>query len=139
MTVGFVLFGLGLIAFGVALRDVLDGPTWIAAIATGACTLGVAATPLRGWSGDAVHGVFAGLGYATLVLLPLLAASPLARTGRHRWSRASVVIGLLAGICLAATALGPAHGLWQRLGLTLVDAWVVATAIAFLRLCETRS
>jgi hypothetical protein len=35
-----------------------------------------------------------------------------------------------AALCLAATTLGPAHGLWQRLGLTVGDIWIAVTALA---------
>jgi hypothetical membrane protein len=132
MTAGFVVDGLGLIAFGIALREALEGRAWMAAIATGGCTLGVAATPLGGWSGDAVHATFAGLGYAAIVALPLLASTPFARTGRAGWARASVVAGTISAICLLASTFGPAHGLFQRLGLTLADAWIVATASALI-------
>ena len=38
-----------------------------------------------------------------------------------------------AGLCLLATVAGPAHGLFQRLGLTIGDAWIVATAVVLLR------
>ena len=132
MTAGFVVFGVGLIAFGFALRDALEGPAWIAAIATGGCTIGVAATPLGGWAGDNAHAAFAGLGYATLVALPLLAARPLARCGLVRCSRASILAGLVAAFCLAASTFGPVHGLWQRLGLTTGDVWIVAAAVTIL-------
>jgi hypothetical protein len=104
----------------------------MAAIATGGCTLGVAATPLGGWSGDAVHATFAGLGYAAIVALPLLASTPFARTGRAGWARASVLTGTISAIWLLASTFGPAHGLFQRLGLTLADAWIVATASALI-------
>jgi hypothetical membrane protein len=128
MTTGFVLFGIGVVAFGLALRDTLPGPAWMAAVATATCTLGVAATPLGGWSGDAVHAAFAGAGYATLVALPLLASAPLARAGRAAAARLSIGIGVVAGACLVASTLGPAHGLWQRLGLTVGDVWIVSVA-----------
>jgi len=36
-------------------------------------------------------------------------------------------------VCLLATVAGPAHGLFQRLGLTIGDAWIVATAVALTR------
>ena len=91
MTVGFVVFGLGLIAFGLALRSVLDGPAWVAAVVTGAATLGVAATPLGGWSGDGVHAAFAGIGYLSLVAVPMLASFPMFRAGRVGWARASAL------------------------------------------------
>ena len=128
MTTAFVVDGLGLVAFGIALREVLEGRAWMAAVATGLCTLGVAATPLGGWSGDAAHATFAGLGYATLVAVPLLAAIPLARAGRPALVRASVLAGAISAAGLLASTLGPAHGLFQRLGLTVGDAWIVAAA-----------
>jgi hypothetical membrane protein len=132
MTAGFVGFGLGLIAFGAALRDQLDGPAWIAAVVTGASTIAVAATPLGGWSGDGVHALFAGVGYVSIVALPLLAARPISRRGARAWARASVAMGAVAGACLLASTLGPAHGLWQRLGLTIGDVWIVTTAVALI-------
>ena len=132
MTTGFVLDGIGLIAFGVALREVLDSRAWIAAVVTGASTLGVAATPLGGWSGDTAHAVFAGLGYATISALPLLAAAPLARQGRTGWARLSVFTGAISAVALVASTLGPAHGFWQRLGLTVGDAWIVAIALSLI-------
>jgi hypothetical membrane protein len=128
MTIGFVGFGFGLVAFGLALRDALDGWAWIAAVVTGVATIGVAATPLGGWSGDGVHAAFAGLGYVAIVALPLGAVRPLARGGRTAWSRASLVTAAASALCLVATLAGPAHGLWQRLGLTVADVWIVVAA-----------
>jgi hypothetical membrane protein len=135
MTVGFVVFGLGLIAFGFALRTALEGRAWIAAVATGACTVGVAATPLGGWSGDTVHAIFAGRGYSMIVALPLLASIPFAHRGRRGWAIASRVTGATAAFCLAATTVGPAHGLWQRLGLIVGDTWIAVTALALASMC----
>lgn len=128
MTAGFVVDGLGLIGFGLALREVLEGRAWIAAVVTGVCTIGVAATPLGGWSGDQAHAAFAGLGYVAIAALPLLAAPGLARNGRSDWARVSVLTGTISAASLVASTFGPAHGLWQRLGLTMGDAWIVATA-----------
>jgi hypothetical membrane protein len=132
MTAGFLVDGFGLIAFGLALRQTLEGRAWMAAVATGACTIGVAATPLGGWSGDAVHATFAGLGYAAIVAIPILAAAPIAQTGRVGWARASVLTGSISAISLLLSTLGPAHGLFQRLGLTIGDAWIVATALSLI-------
>jgi hypothetical protein len=128
VTVSFVLFGFGLFAFGFALRAALGGRAWIAALATGVCTIGVAATPLRGWSGDDLHAVFASLGYVAIVAIPLLAAPALAGTGRRRAALASVLAAAVSAICLVASTFGVAHGLWQRLGLTVADAWIVVMA-----------
>jgi len=106
----------------------------VTAAATGLATLGVAAAPLgRSTAGDGVHGVFAGTGYVTLALTPLLAAGPLRRARRSTLANLSVAAGVLAGLSLLATTAGAADGLFQRLGLTIVDVWIVATATEILR------
>jgi hypothetical membrane protein len=129
MTIAFVVFGIGLIAFGLALRAAQPGPAWIAAIATGTSTIAVAATPLDALASDALHGAFAAFGYVTLVLVPLLSARPLARVGRLGWARCASVVGAVSAVCLLATAVGPAHGFWQRAGLAVADLWVVARSV----------
>jgi hypothetical membrane protein len=134
MTGGFVVFGIGVPLYAVALRRTLPGCAWAAAMASGVATLGVALFPLdQSHAGDRLHAVFAGVGYAALALTPLLAARPLWRRGQRGAAVASVVIGAASGVCLAATVAGPAPGFFQRLGLTLVDAWLVATAVTVAR------
>ncbi|MEP6624056.1 MAG: DUF998 domain-containing protein [Acidimicrobiia bacterium] len=130
MTTALVVDGLGIIAFGLACRDVVDGPAWIAAVATGVDTLGVAASPLRGWTGDQVHAGFAAVSYVATSALPILAAGPLARSGRPTWARASVAAGVISAVALLASTAGPAHGLFQRLGLTVADVWIATAAAA---------
>ncbi len=134
MSAGFVAFGVGVPLYATALRRALPGPAWTAAVATGLATVGVAATPLDSSEAiDTLHGVFAGTGYATLAATPLLAARPLAAAG-HRWAAAtSLALGAAAAACLAATLVGERHGLWQRLGLTIGDAWLLASAAWMLR------
>lgn len=133
MTAGFVSFGSAVLAYGVALRDSLGGRAWVAASATGLATLGVGAFPLDGSSTrDVVHGGFATVGYASLALTPLLAAQPLAACGHARAATASRVVAVLSGACLVATALVPAHGLLQRIGLTLAHGWLAASAAAII-------
>ena len=134
MTAGFVVFGIGVPVYAVALRAALPGRSWLTAAATGLATLGVAVAPLgRSASGDALHGVFAGAGYVTLALTPLLAAGPLRGAGRSTAANISVATGVVAGLSLAATTVADANGLFQRLGLTVGDVWIVATAAAILR------
>ncbi|HEX2700451.1 MAG TPA: DUF998 domain-containing protein [Acidimicrobiales bacterium] len=133
MTAGLVAFGTGLPAFGLALRRTMAGPAWALATATGIAALGVAATPLGSPGRDGVHGAFAAVGYATLAGLPLAAVRPLAAQGRTGWARWSTLAGAASAASLAATLLGPRHGLFQRVGLTIGDAWVVATALGILR------
>ncbi len=132
MTTALVVDGLGIIAFGFACRDVLDGPAWIAAVVTGVGTLGVAASPLRGWTGDQVHAGFAVVSYVATSALPLFAAAPLARSGFPGWARASVAAGIVSAVTLLASTAGPAHGLFQRLGLTVGDLWIATAAAAIL-------
>jgi hypothetical protein len=133
MTAGFVAFGIGVPVYSRALRAALDGPAWITAFATGVATLGVAAAPLDAHGQSTLHGCFAVAGYATLAATPLLAARPLGRAGRREWAALSRLTGVASAACLVATIAGPAHGLFQRLGLGVVDAWIVATAIELLR------
>jgi hypothetical membrane protein len=118
MSAGFVVFGLAVPAYGLALRRSLPGPAWTTAVATGLATLGVAAFPLDGPAGDTPHAIAAGIGYATLAATPLLAARPLHRSGRPRWAVASVVSGQRSLSCghggRARHRVASAHGSWHR-------------------------
>jgi len=134
MTTGFVCFGVSVPIYAGALRRSVHGPAWLAAVSTGIATLGVAAFPLDVSPAiDTVHGVLASIGYATLAATPLLAARPLAEGGQREAAALSLAAGVLAGFSLAATALGPAHGLFQRIGLTIGDVWLAASAAVILR------
>ncbi len=129
MTAGFVCFGLAVTAYGLVLRHHLGGTAWVAATTSGVATLGIALFPLGTSSAvDAAHNTMAGLGYVALVAMPLLATAPLRRGGHPHGALASLVVAALAAGCLAATLPGPAHGLYQRTGLTLVDGWLMASA-----------
>ncbi len=131
MTTGFVAFGLALPIYSSALRHHVPGRAWMAAAATGLCTLGVAMTPLdRSSAVDTAHAVFAGLGYVTLAATPLLAARPLRRLGHHWFARSAIIAGSVSVVSLALSVGGLPAGLFQRLGLTASDAWIVASALA---------
>lgn len=129
MTAGFIGFGTGVPIYAIALRGSLPGSAWKTAVATGLAILGVAAFPL-GVSSTVglVHGGFAVLGYATLAATPLLAARPLTACGHRRAAMASVATGVTSGLFLAASLIAPAHGLLQRAGLSVTDAWLIASA-----------
>ncbi|MGY6500990.1 MAG: DUF998 domain-containing protein [Acidimicrobiales bacterium] len=134
MTGGFVVFGLSLPLYAAALRRSVEGPAWIAAATTGIATLAVAATPLdRSATVDAWHGVAAGAGYLTLVAVPLLAARPLFRSGHRTLAGAGVVAGAISATALVLTATALPTGLFQRIGLTVTDLWIVASAAAMWR------
>lgn len=129
MTAALVALGTGMAFYSIALRSRLGGPAWIPALANGVVTLGVAALPL-GSGYDTAHGVAAGLGYATLAAIPVLATPRLSARGRagRRWAGASATVGIASGILLAASLTGWRGGLLQRLGLTLAQSWVVVSA-----------
>ena len=133
MTAGFVAFGVGVPLHGLALRSALQGMAWVLAVATGVATLGVAAFPLGSPSSDAAHGVCAFAGYAALSAMPLVASRSMAGQGRLGWARLSTAAGVVSGASLLATTLGPFDGLFQRIGLTVTDAWIMATAVEVLR------
>ncbi len=85
-------------------------------------------------SGD-IHGAFAGLAYASLAATPIAASVALRRTGNKTLARTSIATGLLCAAALVASVAGPdhVHGLLQRIGLTIGDAWIIASAIAMMR------
>lgn len=131
MTAGFVAFGLGVPLFAQALRRTLGGPAWIAATTTGMATLGVAATPLGRF--DAAHLWFATLGYASLAATPLLAAPTLRARGSRLAANWSLACGVASAVLLAASTIDVANGVTQRLGLGLVDLWIVVAAVSIIR------
>jgi hypothetical membrane protein len=134
MTAGFVTFGVSLPAYAWALRSRVPGLAWIAAASTGLATLGVAATPLdRSDTVDRLHGVFAGIGYLTLAATGLLAAAPLNAMGHRRLARSGIAAGLASAIALALSVTDLPTGVFQRVGLTVSDAWIIATAVGIRR------
>lgn len=133
MTAGFVVYGIGLIGYGMALRRSLPGPAWLPAVGTGVATLGVAAFPLGTAVTGAIHAAFASLGYLGLAAVPLAVSRQLDARGHRAWSRLSVLAGGLSGAALVASvAVSPAHGLTQRIGLTIGDTWVAVSAVVLL-------
>ncbi len=133
MTAGLVAFGGGLCLYAVALRGALAGPGWVAAALAGASALGVAAFPLGESANDGPHAAFAVTAYAAVAGIPLLAVQPMRASSRLGWARFSLSAGLLASGLLLATAVGPASGLFQRMGLTVADLWIVPNAVDILR------
>ena len=134
MTAGFVTFGLSLPVYAWALRSTVPGRAWISATVTGLATLAVAAAPLdRSDTVDRLHGIFAGIGYLTLAATPFLAAPPLLAMGHRHLARSGIAAGITSVIALVLTTTGLPTGLFQRVGLTVSDAWIVATALAIRR------
>jgi hypothetical membrane protein len=122
MTTGLVVFAAGVSAFARGLPK----PARIVGYVNAAATLGIAAFPLHAGI-DHLHALAAGTGYASLALMPVLAARARGRSA----AIASVAVGLLAGASLLASAMtDTTNGLFQRVGLTIVDAWIVVSALA---------
>ena len=134
MTAGFVCFGGAVPAYSAAVRNSLGGRAWLAVATTGVATLGAAAFPLdTSPTTDRVHRQFAVLASSSLVLAPVLAAQTLSARGHGRAAAASRLVGATSGGCLVASAFVRSEGLLQRIGLTLSDGWLVASAVAILR------
>lgn len=135
MTAGFLVFGAALPTYAVALRQALPGPAWKFAAANGVATLGVAAFSLGTPTSGDIHGVFAGLAYASLAATPIAASVVLHRNGHQALARTSIATGLACAAALVASVVGPdhVHGLLQRVGLTIGDLWLITSAIAMMR------
>ena len=130
MTGGFLAFGLGVSLYGAELRAAMPGGSGVAAMTTAVASVGIAASPLGSTFGDGPHAAFAGLAYLSLASAPILGGRYLAGHGRRGAAAASVAIGIASGASLlASTLVSRQVGLFQRLGLSLGDAWIVATAL----------
>jgi hypothetical protein len=123
MTAGFLTFSAGLSLYAVAARDHLSPRVAALAAANALATVGVAALPLEGFGGSAGHAIAAGSGYATLAAMPAI-------SGLRGGKVLSAAIALALGVSVAGTER---TGMFQRAGLTLGDAWIVATALWMVR------
>lgn len=138
MTAGFLGFGLLLPVFAQRLPELVGAgrALRVAATVAGVSTLGVAILPLQrdaGGRGDALHAVAAGIGYVAMAASPLLAAPALRRTGRRRAAALSVGVGVASATALTISVTTGPTGLWQRVGLGVVDAWFAGWALHSLR------
>lgn len=142
MTAGFVAFGVLVPVWARTLGSLL-GSTTLRGVVTvaGLATLAVAALPLTqqgDTTQDALHAVAAGTGYMAMAATPLVAAPLLRQRGHGRAAALSLAVGAVSALSLVGTLLVGEDGQvgsggLQRLGLTVVDAWHVATAGAVLR------
>ena len=137
MTAGLLMYAAGLAGYAAAAADddIDELGWWPAALVCAAATAGVAATPLEGDLGGLPHAATAITGYASLAAIPATAAVRLRRAGRSGLSRVATVTAAASAACLTVSvAMDPVTGAWQRAGLTIGDAWLIATgAFAALR------
>lgn len=130
VTSGMVAFGIGAIAFAPRL----GGRATVALFLAGVASFSVAAFPCtegcpgNGSFTDVAHVIAAGAFYIAFVATALLVEP-------RRTS--DVVTAVVAAVALAlhASGLGP-NGLLQRVGLTLLDAWLFVTALSHARWVE---
>ena len=137
MTAGLVVFGLLIPVWAFAVARVLDEPRLrISVTVAGLATIAVALFPLSRDTGqpqDVAHAVSAGLGYVAMAVSPLLGALALRRRGLRRAAAVSAAVGVVSACALVASVTTDYGGGFQRLGLTVVDAWYVVVATWVLR------
>lgn len=129
MTAGLVTFGVGVGIAAAGLRSTIGRAAAFALAVTATSTLAVAALPL-GVSDlvDRLHGVAAGIGYLALAAAPIAAARPLRRHGARTLARLGTIAAAVSATSLGASLVTDANGAFQRIGLTVVDVWIVTVA-----------
>ena len=141
MTAGMAAFGVGAMALATELRrrEALPSPWplagWLPVGLCGAATVGVAALPLNAGIDDA-HLVAALLAYVTLAAAPALAAIRPRRAGAasdSTWRATSLIASLVVAGALGISVATQPTGVFQRIGLTSGDVWVMALAVRNLR------
>ena len=127
VTTGMTVFGVSCIAFSPVVEEGRK-PLFLAGLAS----LGVAAFPCSpgcpgaGELTDTAHTIAAGTIYVALTAAP--AANAL-RSSSRPYARYSLATAIVAGTALAVHAFGEGpNGLFQRIGLTTNDLWLVVTA-----------
>ena len=132
MSACFVVFGVLVPLWAPTVARELATPALRPAVTVaGLATVAVAALPLTrepGGTQDLLHAVTAGTGYVAMALTPLLAAGGLRRLGRPRAAGLSAAVGVVSAVSLVLTVVTDTSGLFQRLGLGVVDVWHVVVA-----------
>lgn len=140
MTTAFIGFGVMVPIYAAAIGRAFDSRALtVTTTVAGLSTLAVAAFPLSvdgGTTRDLLHGVSAGTGYVGMALSPLLGGLALRRMGHTSAANVSFAISAISASALitSVSPMGEARtGLFQRSGLTVVDAWFAATAATLIR------
>lgn len=116
MTIVFGMYALCLLGFAYATSNIVAAMNALA-------TAAVAAFPLGG--ADTAHFVSAAIAYVTLALLPLTV-----RRTADEWT-----FTLLITVTLTISVIAPhsVHGIFQRIGLTVGDLWIIARSLQVMR------
>ena len=132
MTVCFVVFGVLVPVWAPTVARELGAPSLRPAVTVaGLATVAVAALPLTrdpGGTQDLLHALAAGTGYVAMAMTPLLAVGALRRAGRRTAAALSGLAGVVSASALVLTVVAEQSGLFQRLGLGVVDLWHVVVA-----------
>ena len=137
VTAGMVTFGISALVFASAMRTFTKPGAFFMVVA-GISSFGVAAFPCTsGCPGlgstffDTAHVVVAGVHYLALTNAPLSIWWE-RRSGPY--ARFCLVMAVATGVALTGQALGlGTNGLMQRIGITLSDVWMIATAVLMMR------
>lgn len=134
MTSGLLAFSALAPVFARHLSRSLDQPALRISLTTAAvATLGVAAFPLEGPLGTGPHATAAAVSYLAMSSNPLLGAAALRRSGNRRLAALSLATGVVGGAFLVRSLVGDQQGLFQRLGITSLDGWLIGMAVRDLR------
>jgi hypothetical protein len=134
MNLGFVAYVAGVGSAAWPLRTVIGNGASVALFLNALLVLGVLLTP-DGLSStaDFLHGGFAFLLYLTLALAGPLAALTFRRRGLIGWAMASITVGAITAVALWISLGEIRSGLFQRIGLTATDLWLMAVGVAIFR------
>jgi len=132
MNFGFAAFVVGVGTAAWPLRRVIGNPSAVALGFNACLVLGVLLTP-DGLSSttDFLHGGFASLVYLSLALVGPLAAPIFRRRGLRYWALASLAVGTVTAVSLWISLGESRSGLFQRIGLTATDLWLMAVGMGF--------
>lgn len=134
LNVGLATYGVGVGLGAIALRRVVGTPSSIALALNALLTFGVLTTPLEhSTTIDRLHTLFAASAYVALALASLLAALRFRQRGWSKAAALSAGVGVITAASLAATGIAEWSGLFQRIGLTVSDVWMMAVATFVLR------
>jgi hypothetical membrane protein len=130
MSLGFAVFTVAIASAAGPLRGVIGTPGAIALGVNAVVSGAIALAPLGvSADGDRLHQVVAGAGYLALAALAPVAAPALGK--RHpTLAKASVGVGVSSLAFLAVSlAAKDQSGFWQRAGITVTDAWLIAIGL----------
>lgn len=133
MTVGLVVFGIGMLVYAASLYRAFTGWSWTAAIIAGGATFGVIFFPLKNGESTPLHAAFAALGYIALICIVAFAIPMFVHDHRTAWVVFSAIVVVVSAVNLGITGFGFMHGLFQRVGLTTLDVWIILSAIQIQR------